>query len=59
MKDGLEDKIDEAAEKLTDMAKAAPQPDGALKFSQSALNLAHTKAILSGVDKNLKAGTTK
>ena len=56
MKDGLEEKIDTAVENAITLVRANSQPDEALKFSQASLNLAHTKAILSGVDKNLKAG---
>jgi hypothetical protein len=43
---GLNDKIDKAIEKLADQAKANPDAQKALHFSQSALNLAQTKAVL-------------
>jgi len=51
-----EQKIDKAIEKQLELAVANPTTDQALKFSQSALNLAHVKAITNGVDKNPRAG---
>jgi len=46
------DTIDKAIEALvSSIARpgTAPDPDKALKFSQSALNLAHVKSILAGI----------
>jgi hypothetical protein len=45
---GLNERIDKAIEKLADQAKAQPDAQKALHFSQSALNLAQTKAVLEG-----------
>lgn len=45
----MDEKIDQAIEKMADQAKAA-QNDAqkALHFSQAALNLAHVKQIMEG-----------
>jgi|GEM_PF-6797171 len=48
MEEGLNEKIDVAIAKLADQVKAQPDAQKALHFSQSALNLAQTKAVLEG-----------
>ncbi len=45
----IDDKIDEAIVKMADMTKACQDHEKAIKFSQSALNLAHVKSVLLGV----------
>jgi len=44
----VNEKIDVAIAKLADQVKAQPDAQKALHFSQSALNLAQTKAVLEG-----------
>lgn len=44
----MDEKIEMAIEKMVDMAKASPDSQRALHFSQAALNLVHTKQILEG-----------
>lgn len=47
----MNEKIVEAILKLTDEAKAkCQQPEGVLKLTQSALNLAHAGSMLMGVE---------
>jgi ribosome-associated translation inhibitor RaiA len=41
--------IDSAIDKLADQVRAAVDPQKALHFSQSALNLAQTKSVLQGL----------
>ncbi len=45
----MNEKIKEALLKMADMAKTEQDDARALKFSQSALNLAHAGSILYGV----------
>ena len=40
------EKIDDAIRKMAERVAATPQADQALKFSQSALNMAHAKQII-------------
>ena len=42
------EKLDQAIAKMADQAKAQPDAQKALHFSQSALNLAQTKSVLEG-----------
>ncbi len=42
----MQDKIDRAIEVLTGKITVDVKPDEALKLTQSALNLAHVKAVL-------------
>lgn len=49
MSDDLHDKLDSAIGKMADLVKAQPDSQKSLHCSQAALNLAHTKSILSGV----------
>ena len=51
--ENIDKKIDEAIVKLAELCKANPQADQAMKFSQAALNLAHTKGVLGAVEKDL------
>jgi hypothetical protein len=44
----LNEKLDQAIAKMADQAKAQPDAQKALHFSQSALNLAQTKSVLEG-----------
>lgn len=44
----MDEKIDQAIEKMADQAKACQDPTKAQQFSQAALNLAHTKQVLEG-----------
>ena len=48
MDNELKEKIDSAISRMADQAKAQVDPSKALHFTQSALNLAHTKAALLG-----------
>lgn len=48
MNEELNEKGDAAIAKCFDQVKANPDSQRALHFSQAALNLAHTKAVLSG-----------
>ncbi len=50
--ENIDTKIDEAIAKMAEMVKANPQPDQAMKFSQAALNLAHTKGVLVSIEKD-------
>lgn len=52
----MEEKIDRAIENAVSMIRANAKADEALKFSQSALNLAHAKAILEGRTQTKKQG---
>ena len=45
----LNEKLDQAIAKMADQAKAQPDAQKALHFSQSALNLAQTKSVIEGV----------
>ena len=51
-------KIDEASEKMAEQTKAT-QADMALKYSQSALNLAHARDILARIGEPPAAGGKK
>ena len=53
----MDEKIDQAIEKMADQTKAA-QGDAqkALHYSQAALNLAHTKQILTEGNRGRKQG---
>ncbi len=42
----MNETIDKAIEKMAELCAANPQPEAAMKFSQAALNLAHTKETL-------------
>lgn len=48
MEQELYEKIDLAIGKLAEQVKAQPDAQKALHFSQSALNLAQTRAVLEG-----------
>lgn len=48
MEGDVNEKIDVAIAKLAEQVKAQPDAQKALHFSQSALNLAQTKAVLEG-----------
>ncbi len=50
--ENIETKIDEAIAKMAELCKADPNPDKAMKYSQAALNLAHTKTVLVAIEKN-------
>lgn len=45
----MEEAIDKAIMKMAEMARANSQPEGAMKYSQAALNLAHTRSVLAGI----------
>jgi len=45
----LKEKIDEAIGRMADLAKANPDSQKALHFSQSALNLSHARSIIQVV----------
>jgi hypothetical protein len=49
MDNDLNEKIESAIAKAADQVKAQPDGQKALHFSQSALNLAHTRAVLEGI----------
>lgn len=53
------DEIERAIDVLAKKVTPAVQPDQALKFTQAALNLAHVKALLEGMDEARKANKTK
>lgn len=53
----MDEKIDRAIEVLASKIVVSVQPDQALKFSQSALNLAHVKSVLNAMEP--KAGKSK
>lgn len=55
MEGKMEEKIDEAIRNLLAMVRANVRQDEALKYTQSALNLAHAKAVLMANTKG--AGT--
>jgi len=42
----MDERIDQAIEKMVEMAKANQASDNALRFTQAALNLAHVKTLL-------------
>lgn len=44
----MDEKIDQAIERMADLAKVQQDPTKAQQFSQAALNLAHTKQVLEG-----------
>lgn len=46
------EKLEQAVVRMSEMAKSQPDSQKALHYSQAALNLAHTKAILDGADLN-------
>ena len=48
----MDEKIDRAIEILAGRIVQAIQPDQALKFTQAALNLAHTKGVLTALEKD-------
>lgn len=50
-------KVDEAIENTLGLLRKNCKPDEALKFSQAALNLAHTKQLLYAVEKTKGAGS--
>lgn len=55
----MDEKLDQAIEKMAEQAKASSNPQNVLHFSQAALNLAHAKAVLAnseGKPKNKGAG---
>lgn len=45
----MEEAIDKAIMKMAEMARANAQPEGAMKYSQAALNLAHARSVLAGI----------
>lgn len=47
----MSDQIDKSIEKLAEKIVSDIKPDEALKFTQAALNLAHTKATLAHIKK--------
>lgn len=48
--ESVNDKIDAAIAKTTEMVKAQPDSQKALHYSQAALNLAHAKSVLKQVE---------
>jgi len=44
----MEEALDKAIKKMAEMVAANQPADGAMKYAQAALNLAHTKALLAG-----------
>lgn len=44
----MDEKLDQAIEKLADQARACQDSQKAYQWSQAALNLAHTKQLLEG-----------
>ena len=52
----MDDKFDTAITKLVDMFRPNMKAEDAMKFSQSALNLAHAKQILEGKIPTRKQG---
>ena len=50
--ENIETKIDEAIAKLAELCKADPNPDKTMKYSQAALNLAHTKGVLFSLERD-------
>lgn len=45
----MDEKIDQAIEKMADQAKASHDAQKALHYSQAALNLAHVKGTLAAI----------
>ena len=53
----MDEKIDQAIEILAGRIVQTVQPDQAMKFTQAALNLAHTKGLLAAEkDRGTKKG---
>jgi len=52
----MDEKIDQAIEKMADQTKSCQDSQKALHYSQAALNLAHVKQILEGKPKKQGAG---
>lgn len=50
----MDDKIDRAIENAVLMIRPNTKPEDALKFSQTALNLAHVKTQLESLTKRVK-----
>jgi hypothetical protein len=55
----LAEKLDMAILKMAEQVKAQPDPQKALHFSQSALNLAHAKNVLCLVKSDKPAAEAK
>jgi hypothetical protein len=55
----LAEKLDMAILKMAEQVKAQPDPQKALHFSQSALNLAHVKNVLCLVKSDKPAAEAK
>lgn len=45
----MDEKLDQAIEKVLGMVRTNMQPDEAMKISQAALNLAHVKGTLTAI----------
>ena len=47
----MDEKIDQAIEKILSMVRTNMNPDEAMKLTQAALNLAHVKQLMEGKPK--------
>jgi hypothetical protein len=52
----MDEKIEQAIEKMAEQARSCQDSQKALHFSQAALNLAHAKSLLEGKPKKQGAG---
>jgi hypothetical protein len=52
----MDEKIEQAIEKMADQARSCQDSQKALHYSQAALNLAHAKSLLEGKSKKQGAG---
>jgi hypothetical protein len=55
----LSEKLDDAIGRMSDLAKASPDSQKALHFSQAALNLAHARNIVQSEKSAPKASIKK
>ncbi|MFN9112795.1 MAG: hypothetical protein ACK5XN_22250 [Bacteroidota bacterium] len=58
MENEINEKADQAIAKMFDQAKAQPDPQKALHYSQAALNMAHAKSVLEGIKSPQKKSPT-